>query len=262
MRKMSKILKFIGVVLAVAASAVLVGFVGSKRSAAVCEEMQIYIHTQGSKNLLAESDIRNSISDNIGIVVGEPLQTIHTKSIEAELRSIPFVKAVKAYGTINKKLIVELEERNPLVRLIDKNGQSSLIDSDGYFMPVSQNVALRLPVITGDFEINKEIAATNTDVKDSLIDPVFSKMYDYAVTVWKNEFWKAQIQHTHIEQNGDFIAHPQVGNHTINFGPGNNIENKLNRLFVFYEKGISEAGWNKYSQVNLKYKDQIVCTKK
>jgi hypothetical protein len=27
-------------------------------------------------------------------------------------------------------------------------------------------------------------------------------------------------------------------------------------------EGLNKAGWNKYKVINLKYKDQVVCTKK
>ncbi|MCD7935525.1 MAG: cell division protein FtsQ, partial [Tannerellaceae bacterium] len=33
-------------------------------------------------------------------------------------------------------------------------------------------------------------------------------------------------------------------------------------LQVFYEQAIPKVGWDKYSLINLKFKDQIVCTKK
>lgn len=31
---------------------------------------------------------------------------------------------------------------------------------------------------------------------------------------------------------------------------------------LFYEQAIHKVGWEKYSMINLKYKNQIVCTKK
>lgn len=262
MKKMNKILKAIGVVLAVLAVTGLLGFVGSKRAAALCEEMVVHIQTEGKTNLITETEIRNTITEKVGIVVGEPLYTIHTKTIEAQLYTNPFVKQVKAYATINKKLVIDLQERKPLIRIIDQNGQNAIIDSEGFLMPVSPNATLRLPVITGNFEMNKSAPKENKSVHDSIMNSVFPTIYNYARTIDSDDFWRAQIQHTHVNDNGDFIAYPQVGNHNINFGPGNEIENKLDRLFIFYKKGLGEAGWNKYANINLKYKDQIVCTKK
>ena len=55
---------------------------------------------------------------------------------------------------------------------------------------------------------------------------------------------------------------PRVGNHTIVFGDANQIESKFEKLIVFYNKGLSNTGWNEYSVINLKYEGQVVCTKR
>lgn len=262
MTKMNKILKIIGFITSVLAVMALLGFVGSMRSAASCEELVVKIYSESAHSLVTEAEVRNQISENIGVIIGEPLNKIHTKAIESELRTIPFVNKVRVYETINKKLIVELEERKPMVRLIDHKGRTGILDEKGFLMPLSDNSVLRLPVITGAFSLGDEGVGSNMHVGDSLAHVSLPVIYTYAFAIAQNPFWKAQIQQTDLSLDGDFIAFPQVGNHTINFGDADKIDEKLNRLFIFYKKGLEEAGWNKYSSINLKYKDQIVCTKK
>ena len=58
---------------------------------------------------------------------------------------------------------------------------------------------------------------------------------------------------------------PQVGNHEIVFGAANSNKDvvaKLNKLKIFYQEGLPFEGWNKYNQINLKYKNQVVCKKR
>jgi cell division protein FtsQ len=66
----------------------------------------------------------------------------------------------------------------------------------------------------------------------------------------------------HLEENEDIILIPRVGYQQIVFGKPVNVEDKFRKLKLFYEKGISDKGWNNYSYINLKFKNQIVCTKK
>ena len=40
------------------------------------------------------------------------------------------------------------------------------------------------------------------------------------------------------------------------------LEMKFDNLLAFYENIIKFKGWNYYTSVNLKYHDQIICTKK
>ena len=55
---------------------------------------------------------------------------------------------------------------------------------------------------------------------------------------------------------------PRVGNHIIYLGKLEHFEDKLKRLKTFYEKGLNQVGWNKYSRISLEFGNQIICTKK
>ena len=59
-----------------------------------------------------------------------------------------------------------------------------------------------------------------------------------------------------ITVNGGFMKD------TIVIGEVYNLESKFNKLMLFYEEGLSKTGWNEYKTINLKYKDQVVCTKR
>ena len=65
----------------------------------------------------------------------------------------------------------------------------------------------------------------------------------------------------HLLENKQVILFPRVGSHTITFGLIESIKEKFDKLRLFYSKGLSTKGWHYYVDVNLKYKDQVVCTK-
>jgi cell division protein FtsQ len=47
------------------------------------------------------------------------------------------------------------------------------------------------------------------------------------------------------------------------FGEAKDFEEKFEKLKTFYTEGLNKTdGWNKYSTINIKYKNQVVCTKK
>ena len=64
----------------------------------------------------------------------------------------------------------------------------------------------------------------------------------------------------HPDQEVELV--PRVGNHRIMLGTLEGFEEQLAYLKLFYEQAIPKMGWEKYSMINLKYKNQIVCTKK
>ena len=40
------------------------------------------------------------------------------------------------------------------------------------------------------------------------------------------------------------------------------VQRKLTRLEKFYRYGLSHAGWNKYSYINVEFDNQIICKRK
>ena len=53
-----------------------------------------------------------------------------------------------------------------------------------------------------------------------------------------------------------------MGDHTIVLGRPGNYAYKFSKLRNFYEKGLSEVGWDRYSRINIDYNNQVVGTKR
>ena len=126
-----------------------------------------------------------------------------------------------------------------------RGASDEAFDENGKRMPLSKVYTARTLVITGNVHFTEK-----------------GDLFLLAKFIAENPFWKAQIMQVHAENNGDLILIPRVGYQQIVFGKPINIATKFSKLKLFYEKGISEGGWNNYSHINLKFKNQIVCTKK
>lgn len=88
-----------------------------------------------------------------------------------------------------------------------------------------------------------------------------------------NELWRNQIEQIHVLPDRGIELVPRVGNHIIYIGnpPETNlidkreqaindfVNKKMNRLEKFYKYGLSQAGWNKYSYINIEFDNQIIC---
>jgi cell division protein FtsQ len=64
--------------------------------------------------------------------------------------------------------------------------------------------------------------------------------------------------------NNELKLIPAVGEHTILLGKIENYNyvEKLDKLKIFYDNGLSKTGWDKYSVINLKYDHQVVGTRR
>ena len=74
--------------------------------------------------------------------------------------------------------------------------------------------------------------------------------------------YRALIDQIFVERDGNMMMVPKVGDHIIELGAVDNLETKFSNLLTFYRKGMPRAGWNTYSKISLKFKGQVVCTKK
>ena len=164
--------------------------------------------------------------------------------MEKNIANHPSVQNANAFSDIRGNIKVEIKQRNPIVRVQTVN-KSFYIDESGKKMPLSEVYTSRVLVITGNVNYYK-------------IDELFLM----AKFITDSPFWKAQIMQMHLEENKEITLIPRVGYQQIVFGEPINIEEKFMKLKLFYEKGMSDKGWNNYSHINLKFKNQIVCTKK
>jgi len=157
---------------------------------------------------------------------------------------IPFVKKSEVYNSLSGKLVVEIQQRNPIVRILKGNGY--YIDTEGKKMPLSSKFTSRVLVVSGA-------------VNDQLIK---EELFELVKFITNDEFWKSQITQIHVNRNKEYVLIPRVGDHKIELGSIENYQRKFQKLSALYTEGFSKTGWNKYKNINLKYKNQVVCTKK
>jgi cell division protein FtsQ len=95
-------------------------------------------------------------------------------------------------------------------------------------------------------------------------------------TLMDNELWKNQIEQINVLSDRTIELIPRVGNHVVALGQlpvaktkqeineqvREFVLRKLDHLEKFYKYGLSQAGWNKYSYINLEFDNQIICKRR
>jgi cell division protein FtsQ len=119
-----------------------------------------------------------------------------------------------------------------------------------------------LHIVEGNVNISSAmlngVSVLDTSIKNSILKDIYY-LVEY---INDDSFWSAQIDQIYVDNNDQIDLIPRVGNQIIHLGTTENLEGKLRNLLAFYDKVLPEVGWNKYSVINLEYKDQIVCKKR
>ena len=65
-----------------------------------------------------------------------------------------------------------------------------------------------------------------------------------------------------MNEEKEFELIPSVGNHSVLIGDVNDLGEKFSKLKIFYREGLNHTGWSQYSEINLKYRNEVYCTKR
>jgi len=210
-----------------------------------CNSVQIKIMETTGASYLSVPQVETLLGKANIQPKGQKMSEIQAAFIEKTLEENKLIKNAEVYKTIDGAVMIRVYQRIPILRVISEKG-NYYVDTEGEIMPVPPNYAAYVPVATG--AISNEYAG--------------KQLYDFAKFLRKNKSWNEQIAQIHVLPNLDVELTPRKGSHTIVLGKIENYRENLDKLALFYEKGLDKVGWNRYSRINLKYKNQVVCTKR
>jgi cell division protein FtsQ len=240
-------------------------FVTSRRHEQVCTALKINILDSAQSRFVTKGDILRMVENRNSKIVGILLDSIDTKKIEERLCEMAPIRNVTIFKTIDGKLYINVMQRTPVVRIINRYGESFYLDQSGELLKHSSRYCAHALVASGYINLRPE--QKNYNVFDGENDVagkrnIMRELFDLAAYIDNDRFWKAQIQQIYVNEAGEFELVPLVGAHIIAFGTLDRHEEKFSKLASFYRNGLNVKGWNTYDMINLKYEGQIIGTKK
>lgn len=232
----------------------LMSFVESKSSELACNDLKIVI--PGNQSFIARSDVDKVINDTQGVLVGKTLSAIPIHQLEEDLKAIPFVKKAIVSKDMQGLITIEINQREAVLRVINTIGNDYYIDRKGIKMPLSAHYAPRVLVVNG--QVNELFGKGLDTIQTSLL----RDLYKLAKYIQKDEFLESQIEQLYVNSNQVIEMIPRIGDHRIVLGDVSFLEEKFEKLQLFYSKVIPAKGWDEYETVDLSFRNQLVCVKK
>lgn len=219
-------------------------FIAVDKSKTVCGEISPAICDSVENKFITQEDIRDIVLGKFTGILGRRMSEVDCNEVEEFFTKHPAVENCEVYFTYGGALHIDVTQREPLVRVFDGN-DSYYLDVEGRKMPLFKNHSAHALVAAGFI---KRLPSINDLV-------LISK------NINNDAFWKAQIEQVYVDEHGELILVPRVGDHLIEFGSIEDMDKKFRNLKALYKKGWDTREWNLYKKVNLKYKGQIVCSK-
>jgi cell division protein FtsQ len=257
-----KLVSFTAYILAGCMLVVLLGFSGSEQLDRKCNGLKIRISDNTGNYFVEPGDIVELLNNRAGKVKQTEMRSVDLSKLERIVYTNPFVRRAEVYATIDGYVNIEIWQRNPVLRVVNYDNEHFYIDDQGEFMPVSSQFTSQVPVASG-FIYDKPFkgSLSNPVTLPDGSKPILVQLNELAVFFRGNDFWNAQIEQIYVNELNEIELVPRVGNHTILIGDTGDLTSKMNNLMTFYTEGISKKGWDSYSMINLKYKNQVICTR-
>jgi cell division protein FtsQ len=246
----------------------LTGFAIHQHDSREATGIDIVVEPFGEHQFIPEESIKTLLIRNGFGADRQIISTIDIPVIEQLVLAQPAVENCEACITVEGKVLLKINQRRPIARFTNLAGESFYMDDKGKVMPWSETYTAPVILVNGTFIDNYAmlknkdfsfISADSARKTETLLDDAWNilKVID------ADSFLRVQMVQLYVSPENGFELIPRVGDHKIVFGDAESIEGKFKKLSLFYMYGLNKTGrWTEYSAIDLRYKNQIVCTKK
>lgn len=261
---MKKFLEILSPLLLLAYMLFSLSFAAEKNSELLCNDLQIVMKDTLHSGFLNRTDIEKIIFSEEKELLGYPISKINTRKLEKLIREQPYIKDAEIFYDLEGVLYVKVMQRIPIIKILTKTGRSYYLDEEGYIFKPKAAFTPHILIANGYFTEDEKIKTAKNIyfLGDDAKYAEWHELHRVAHFIENNKFWNSQIVQIYFNRKGEFELIPRVGAHQIILGNADNIELKFRNLRILYDKGLAYEGWNKYEKINLKYNNQVICTKR
>ena len=241
MKKKTKILSLLIALLV----ALLVLAANVWRRQLLVKEVKVDIDYGCSDTLVTAQQVEQQIRDAMPHLTSQMLREVDLKAVERAATASPYLMGCKAATSIGGNVVLFASQRRPIVRICTEG--EYYLDESGHRLPDSPIGWCDVIVASG------HISSSGKGLKD---------VYTLAYYLDQHPDFGPLFDQIYRDGKGDIYLTPKLGNHTVQLGSVENLDHKFHNLVAFYTRGLPQVGWDKYSLISVKYRGQVVCTKR
>lgn len=175
-----------------------------------------------------------------------PIAELNIEKLERQLSQDNSFENVECYITSDNKLQIDIVPMIPEIRVFSPDGKSYYINKDGKRIDTGNEFFMDVPVVTGNFD--QKFPAKN-------ILPVTRH-------IAADDYLKNLITMIEVKSATNILLYPCFKGQVINIGDTTELTKKFENLTLFYRKVMNHKGWETYDTVSVKFRNQIVATRR
>lgn len=195
------------------------------------------------KLFLTHDNVNNLLVQKNQSLKNEQKEALALNEVELALKSNKLVKNAEVSVSVDGDVRIEIEQKTPIARVITND--SYYVDNQGKAMPLSENYSARVPMVSG-YVTPKDLSA----------------LTKLAQRIEQDVFYKTQVVHIHANKDNTFTMRLRTYDFVIQLGDLYALDKKLTNFKAFYKEADERNQLNRYKTINLKFDNQVICTKK
>jgi cell division protein FtsQ len=230
----------------------LIAFSERKQSGVLCTNVVVELENLHDNHFMDEEDVTSLVERSTPLLKGTAINRLDLRGIEKTLLLDRHISDAELYGDFKGNLIVRVELRRPMARIVQDDAPDAYVAEDGVIMGVSDKFSSRVMILSGKGMKPMVEAGSLTSTETG------QKLKEMIEFILEDSFWTAQVAQMDLNARGEITMYPQVTGQLVEFGTPGNYEDKLRKLMVFYKDILPQKGWTRYEKVNLTYDGQII----
>lgn len=240
--KFKKFIKYLLFLLLVMGVGFLYSFSSAKNQQKKVSKILVQFK-EGDNNFLTYGMVNKLLIQNKKTVQNQAKSVINLYSLEKKVLENPYVENAAVFLTVDGRLKTIIKQRTPVARVISKN-DSYYIDKQGVKVPLSDNYSARVLLVSG--------LKNEEDIK--VILPLVS-------LILEDNFLQKEVVGIAKTVADEYQLAVRSGKYKIDLGKLIEVDVKFKKLKAFYNKTFEDKTIKNYKVINLKYHNQVVCTK-
>lgn len=231
-------------VLILAAVVFLYSFSSGRNRTRLYSNAEIEFSANDAADFITHDKVNKLLIQNHDKVTSIRKDKLDLNSVEKSLNENPMIEKAEVYATVDGKLKAVVTQKTPVARIYE-GVKTYYIDRNGEEMPLSETYTARVPLVTG------ELAKIEKD-----------KLYGLLVYIFNDNFLKKNIIGIEVTPAGNIKMLSRNYDYEILFGSPANVERKFDNYKAFLQDAVKDTLIESYKTINLKFTQQVVCTKK
>lgn len=188
------------------------------------------------------AEITAEVNSRLGNLTKRRLSDINLDSLQLWLSSLDKIESATAMRLTDNRLRIEVVPMVPVARVWPANAPSYYVNRDGKTILATSRYRIDVPHVAGQYSPTALLPLLDYLRTDKDADRLFTMI--------------SAVDTTNI------ILIPAIRGHVVNLGDAQNVSDKIARLKRFYAEVLPIKGWEHYDTISLKWKNQIVATRR